>query len=70
MSNLLRNFATLADRDGRGASLGPDMALLPVAGALTQVVQVSHRDRRQALVAVVAEDVVGPFHEFLGRQAG
>jgi len=46
------------------------MALLPVAGALTQVVQVSHRDRRQALVAVVAEDVVGPFHEFLGRQAG
>ena len=47
-----------------------DLALVLVAGALSQVVQTSHRDRRQMLIAGIAEDAVGPFHELLGRQAG
>ena len=62
--------ATLADRDDHGARLGPDLALVLVAGALTQIVQVRHRDRRQALVAGIAENTVSSLHEFLGCQTG
>ena len=47
--------AALADRNRRWPSLGPDLALVSVAGALAQVVQMCHRDRRQALVASIAE---------------
>lgn len=61
---------TLADRDGHGARLGPDLALVLVVGTLTQVVQVGHRDRHQALVAGIAEDAVSPLHKLFDCQAG
>ena len=47
--------APLADRDAHRPGLGPDLALTLIPLALAQVVQVSHRDPRQPLIARVLE---------------
>ena len=60
----------LADLDRDRSRLGPHLALMLVAGALPQGVQMRHRDRRQALLTSFSEQAMRAFHELLGGQAG
>ena len=63
-----RGCAALTDGDGHRPRLGPDLALALITGAMAQVVQMPHLDRRQALVAGIAKDKKGALHELLGGQ--
>jgi hypothetical protein len=62
--------APLADGDVHRSGLRPGLAHVAVARALAQVVQMSHGDGGQPLVALIAEALIGPFHELLGSWTG
>ena len=61
--------AAFGDGSGLTLGLGPVKPLGPVAGLSAQVVQVRHRQTRQALVACIAVERIGALHDLLGGRS-